>query len=610
MTKIPLLIFCLTITSNLFPQSVKQIKSDTLNYIWGEGSGTTMKKADQMAIVMLLDQVSVKMGNSFDLLKSEFDVADENSKFKDILKSNISTYSGTTFKNSEKIVISNEPEAKVLHYIKRDEADRIFYERKNKIISFVRNGEDALSNNQVSDALRYYYWALSLLRSHPDGSSITFTNKDQKINLLATWLPMQINSIFNGLTVAIAAINSAEKTSYITLFINFHDKPVSNLDYCYWEGNGWSDIISAKDGLGYVELKGLSISEYDVKLKVEYLFEEEAAVDNELRDVMKILDPLPFLNSSLIAKKGIIPISKNDEINVMKRMEENAELWQNRSITFLTEVEQVPFKNTMDRVTDSFKKKDFAKIQNDFTSDGFKVFQDLVQYGQARIIDIPSYKFVRFGDNVICRSLSMSFKFANNYKQFVEDIVFHFDSTGKIFNLSFGLGAEALRNIVSKDIWNEQVRLVLITFLEDYKTAYALKRLSYIESIFSDEALIIVGSVLKANREVNNPYLDNKIIKYNRYTKTEYMNNLKLSFQSNEFINLKFEDNEIRKSGKGGEVYGIQIKQNYSSSTYGDEGYLFLMVDLNNPELPIIHVRTWQPQKNPDGSIYGLGDFN
>jgi hypothetical protein len=291
-------------------------------------------------------------------------------------------------------------------------------------------------------------------------------------------------------------------------------------------------------------------------------------------------------------------------------MEENAELWQNRSITFLTEVEQIPFKKTMERVTDSFKKRDFTKIQNDFTSDGFKVFQDLVQYGQARIIEIPSYKFVRFGDNVICRSLSMSFKFANNYKQFVEDVVFHFDSTGKIFNLSFGLGAEALRNIVSKDIWNEQVRLVLITFLEDYKTAYALKRLSYIESIFSDDALIIVGSVLKTNREVSNPYLDNKIINYNRYTKTEYMNNLKLSFQSNEFINLKFEDNEIRKSGKGGEVYGIQIKQNYSSSTYGDEGYLFLMVDLNNPELPIIHVRTWQPQKNPDGSIYGLGDFN
>ena len=43
--------------------------------------------------------------------------------------------------------------------------------------------------------------------------------------------------------------------------------------------------------------------------------------------------------------------------------------------------------------------------------------------------------------------------------------------------------------------------------------------------------------------------------------------------------------------GAGGETYGIQIKQDYYSSNYGDHGYLFLMVDFNDPENPSIKVR-------------------
>lgn len=47
----------------------------------------------------------------------------------------------------------------------------------------------------------------------------------------------------------------------------------------------------------------------------------------------------------------------------------------------------------------------------------------------------------------------------------------------------------------------------------------------------------------------------------------------------------------------------------YYSSTYGDKGYLFLMVDINDPENPIIKVRTWQPERDPNFGLYGPGDF-
>ena len=61
--------------------------------------------------------------------------------------------------------------------------------------------------------------------------------------------------------------------------------------------------------------------------------------------------------------------------------------------------------------------------------------------------------------------------------------------------------------------------------------------------------------------------------------------------------------------GKGGEMYAIQIAQDYYSTHYGDKGYLFLMVDINDPEHPLIKVRTWQPEKDPKFGLYGPGDF-
>ena len=47
-----------------------------------------------------------------------------------------------------------------------------------------------------------------------------------------------------------------------------------------------------------------------------------------------------------------------------------------------------------------------------------------------------------------------------------------------------------------------------------------------------------------------------------------------MCYQSNQFINIRFADNDVVKMGAGGETYGIQIKQDYYSSNYGDHGYL------------------------------------
>ena len=191
---------------------------------------------------------------------------------------------------------------------------------------------------------------------------------------------------------------------------------------------------------------------------------------------------------------------------------------------------------------------------------------------------------------------------------------FTFDAENKINCVAFGLGEEAVADILKHTDYSENARMVLTQFLENYKTAFALKRIDYIESIFDDNALIITGTVVRKtnykNQEERTRYLDNNIIKYNRHTKAEYIKHLQRCFNSNEYVNIRFANNDVVKAGGDyGEVYGIQIKQDYYSTNYGDTGYLFLCVDLNDPDNPIIKVRTWQPDRDPDFGLYGLGDF-
>ena len=102
-----------------------------------------------------------------------------------------------------------------------------------------------------------------------------------------------------------------------------------------------------------------------------------------------------------------------------------------------------------------------------------------------------------------------------------------------------------------------------------------------------------------------------QIIQYNRYTKNEYLNNLQRCFKRNEFINLRFTNNDIQwlEKYKNEEIFAIQIGQEYNSSTYGDKGYLFLLVNMTNHDQPQIKVRTWQPNEVDMGKIYNAADF-
>ena len=583
-------------------ERIAQIKKEGDVYLWGEAQGKTLNVADRDALASLIGQISTSIQSDFTLIRNE----DPNG-YSETYKGVIKTYSQATLSNTERVVVGKEPKVTVFRYIRRTEIKKIFAARKNKIIGFVESAIRAEKKLQMADALRYYYWAQTLLRSHPDGATIKMTNEESgEQYLLASWIPEQINNIFNNIRVMKGDSKVDGNFRQVELFFTYKKEPVSNFDFTYWDGQDWSNITSAKDGRGVAELPTIA-DENKMDLKGEYIFVGEATIDTELKEVMETLEPVPYKSSNL-QLSGASGKPKQAQKEIQKVQDRTAA----RTEPFFDYVkDDAEYKSIMAEIERSIVNRSYDDVRQYFDSEGWDMFTKLVNYGRARICGTPNYRFAKTDDGVICRSMPLAFYFPNNNCSFVEDVVFEFAPDAKIVHsLSFGLAQTALEGITGKTQWSEASRLTLIRFLENYKTAYALKRIDYISSIFADDALIIVGNVLKKQpvQDAITIEPDKQVVRYTKQTKEQYIRNLSVCFQSNEFINLRFADNEIRKAGSG-EIYGIQIKQDYFSSNYGDTGYLFLMVDLNDRERPVIHVRAWQPEKDPDFGLIDLSSF-
>ncbi len=187
--------------------------------------------------------------------------------------------------------------------------------------------------------------------------------------------------------------------------------------------------------------------------------------------------------------------------------------------------------------------------------------------------------------------------------------------SGKIEDLYFGLENQRYGNLLraGRTVKEFRRRQIILDFIENYRTAYNRKDIDYIEKVFSDNALIIVGHIIEVKHNSNDflkNSLEEKKVKLVHLNKTQYISNLKKVFKNNSFIKIGFKDIEIYKHPKYERIYGVTLRQNWTSSNYSDQGYLFLMIDFKDEQNPIIHVRTWQPEKyTTEDEVFSLGDF-
>ena len=588
----------------LFAQDWDRIKDDTQNYISGEGWGNTLDEADQHALAALISKISVVVSSNYEILEGESKNS-EGQDYERYIESKVSTFANATLTNTESLIITNEPDAHVARWIKRSELERIFEGRKAKVLEYVGNAVKGETKGKVDDALRNYYWAYTMLKTLQHPSEMKYSDPSGEEHTLVTWIPERMDDIFDDIKPSVIAKNGDE----VEIYFSFRDKPVTSLDYTYFDGSRWSNIYSAKDGKGVLELAPGSTGD-NLQIKYEYTYRNEAHIDKELYSVISVVKGNSF-KSSYVTLKG--KVEKSTAKAVVKADEETSR----KTTESLTKLDDDSFiRVTMDKVVEAIKTKNYASVDDLFTTDGLDMYHRLISYGKASLVGTPTYSIYRNEDRVVVRSVPMSFSFSRGVrKSFVEDIVFTFNSAGQIECLAFALDGKAAMDILNKQAWPVNARMSIIEFLENYKTAFALERLDYIKTIFDDNAVIIVGKVAKVATPVGTdeaklPSISNNVIvTRTRYSKEQYIKHLAQCFASNEFVNIRFANNDVIKAGKGGEIYGIQIKQDYYSTNYGDTGYLFLLVDINNPQEPMIKVRTWQPEPDPVDGLFDISHF-
>lgn len=253
-----------------------------------------------------------------------------------------------------------------------------------------------------------------------------------------------------------------------------------------------------------------------------------------------------------------------------------------------------------------------------FTKDGQERVKELWE-SSVMFCPISSVieKCSHLGDGYQIRNLPVDIMSADEDSQ-EQELVINFTSTGEIDNVLIALEEHRYADIIRSNISVTDLvrRQTIIEFVENFRTAYNRKDIDYISNVFSDQALIITGKVIKVKQNDNMMQsMYSEKIQYNTSSKQDYIKNLKHCFSRNSYINLKFEELEVVRHPIKDHIYGVTLKQHWNSSNYSDVGYLFLMIDFTDPVYPCIQVRTWQPEKY-DGKkisrdeIFDLSDFS
>ena len=198
-----------------------------------------------------------------------------------------------------------------------------------------------------------------------------------------------------------------------------------------------------------------------------------------------------------------------------------------------------------------------------------------------------------------------------------QEAVINFDKGGKIVSFFFTIGMNMYSKVMqnTNEITDVRRRMAILDYVEHFRTAYNMKDMPFLQQVFSDDALIITGQVVKVQKSEIFPS-GNKVI-YKKQNKKQYLTNLGNAFKAAKYIKVNFDDIKVVAHPTKENVYGVTLHQEWNTNRYSDEGYVFMIWDFTNEDEPKIHVRTWQPdyidkakgQKLNPNDIFSLSDF-
>ena len=596
-----------------------QAKQDV---IFSYGSGTTYDLARQDAIKKLASKINVTIENTTKINRTVNKGIETEKFFSEVSD----LFSSVRFPYYYDYVVGFDKKRNIYTVfccIKKEDMERELEKLKDEekeeearriedlqlnINYYYEHGVKSVNNYKIGEALKEFYSGY-LLSLEEKGLQIEYDDKRFPANLE---FRDKLDETLGNIRVQCIK-ESEEDDGMMTIYkkdLGFYYKneegykEISNLDFEFFNGDTWKQGPSVNDGFSLVELR------YDndsVLLRFICDYKENEIGKNEYDQLKgkKQKQSKDFKKDYVVViqrdTEGNVPELKMDSLIASKPIDSlGAELVDRGRSVILTEI--------MSKIEASIRTKRYYDVKPYFTDEGMDCFTKLINYGNASIVSEPDYKFLDYGDLVLCRSLMMQFNFRNNNKQFIENVTFRFNNDNLIESLAFTLLDVDEHAILDNTNWKISSRLALLCFMEDYQTAYALRRIDYLEQVFSDDALIITGHKLM-KREKGDGIRFVEDVRYDTISKANYMNRLRRHFKSREYINLDFNEAEFEMSPSIDDFFSIQVHQKYYSSSYNDIGYLFLAVDMSE-ENPVIWVRAWQEDKIPKEKRITLSNFH
>lgn len=576
-------------------------------YYWGEAHSVNGKEAYDQALAELIQSIAVKVTSAFRMETNE-QMKENRSLIEERSQSIVNSYAGATLKNVKTIRTFEDEEIVIFHYILKRDVEQIFNERKELIKNIFDKARQFEEKGNIGYALKWYYFSIVLMNSIPE-QQIMYGS----LNLM-TEIPYKVNEILRGLIFNLTDIkwySSREKE--ITLKVTMNEKPVSYLDIAFFDGID-QVTVSVNDGISKILLTGNAVQFKKLIFNVKYSYYENRQEIKEVAELWNLVEKPVF--------KSQYPLEWDEDLF---EPEESPYLTATVDVNQLNDFDSVPEINAVisreilqHKETFRFFIGNINRSIEAFTRDPFlrNKLASLLKFNASYVTAAqPPGVINGIYNGYEYRKMEVLNTYKTLNKQSKEYLILDYDTSGEFSDVNFGIMDNLYNEFVEQaqygNDWGN--RQVIIKFMERYRTAYMTRDMEMLNTLFADEAVIIVGRVMRTGKkeqkyEYEPVNVTQPSVEYLKYTKDEYLKRQEQIFQVHKDIFLGYTDFQIiRKNNQPG-VYGISLRQNYHATNYSDEGYLFLLVDFND-EVPQIFVRSWQPNEWNEQSLIRLSNF-
>lgn len=596
-------------------EAMERIRSND-RYRWGEARSASFDEARERAREDLIAKLKTVLVQHSAINNEEF------------TSTTVATTVGAIENLAEIYYQDDKGQHVAMVYVTEEDLRRAEEERRDLIREFIDMGRSHEQQLNISEALKYYTWAQRLLETFSD--KVEIDTPDSGKRSAAAWLANHIPAMLSNISITIPQEKITEDPSdydryLINIEASYCGKPVSMLDLAYFNGEKMVSPVHCKNGEGVLAFPDIANMK-SVNVRVLYDYPQEgrlysptvAAVYSKGFRRMAF-DERSSLNLPLNVAQQVASRAESTHDVVAAPLTDAVEIADAAPVvkdprktcdrTFAEQSEG--YIGMMRRVEEAIRSRNYQSVAADFTPEGFRLFEMMMGSGKVTLTkNTTNYKIEKADKFLRGKGPSVAIKNGKHISK--EKIVFRFDSVqNKISSVAYALTDRAENDIFRAGAqWTMQSRYSLLQFMEDYQTAFALKRLDYIESIFSDDALIIVGSMRPQAKkrfygagEMTPKSFETTQVKYTKYDKNTYIQKVKEDFRRKSFIQLVFDDTYIAKAPVpegliNNEVIWIELNQTYNSSNYHDKGYLALQINLR-PDGSLINVRTWTPHFVP-----------